>query len=132
MRIKDEEALRYHSMGKPGKIEVTPTKPHSTQKDLSLAYSPGVAVPCLKKRLPSPRHPAAASTATHDPSHRLIHRRRLIRRATLKATFSVCSASRARRWGLECRRQSSARRVSGSRGAVTGDVACGWCVRTCA
>lgn len=48
MRIKDEEALRYHSMGKPGKIEVTPTKPHSTQKDLSLAYSPGVAVPCLK------------------------------------------------------------------------------------
>jgi len=48
MKISEEEALRYHSMGKPGKIEVTPTKPHSTQKDLSLAYSPGVAVPCLK------------------------------------------------------------------------------------
>ncbi len=48
MKIQDEEALRYHSMGKPGKIEITPTKPHSTQKDLSLAYSPGVAVPCLK------------------------------------------------------------------------------------
>lgn len=48
MNYKDTEALRYHSMGKPGKIEITPTKPHSTQKDLSLAYSPGVAVPCLK------------------------------------------------------------------------------------
>lgn len=48
MKITDEEALRYHSMGKPGKIQVVPTKPHSTQKDLSLAYSPGVAVPCLK------------------------------------------------------------------------------------
>ena len=48
MNINDEEALRYHSSGKPGKIEITPTKPYSTQKDLSLAYSPGVAVPCLK------------------------------------------------------------------------------------
>lgn len=43
-----EEALLYHSMGKPGKIEVIPTKPYSTQKDLSLAYSPGVAEPCLE------------------------------------------------------------------------------------
>lgn len=41
-----EEALRYHSQGKPGKIEVIPTKPYSTQYDLSLAYSPGVAEPC--------------------------------------------------------------------------------------
>lgn len=43
-----EEALLYHSQGKPGKIEVVPTKPYSTQKDLSLAYSPGVAEPCLE------------------------------------------------------------------------------------
>lgn len=43
-----EEALLYHSQGKPGKIEVVPTKPYSTQKDLSLAYSPGVADPCLE------------------------------------------------------------------------------------
>ncbi|MDR2534239.1 MAG: NADP-dependent malic enzyme [Tannerellaceae bacterium] len=43
-----EEALRYHAEGKPGKIEVTPTKPHSTQADLSLAYSPGVAEPCME------------------------------------------------------------------------------------
>ena len=43
-----EEALRYHSEGKPGKIEVVPTKPYSTQADLSLAYSPGVAEPCLE------------------------------------------------------------------------------------
>ena len=45
---KQIEALDYHSEGKPGKIEVRPTKPHSTQRDLALAYSPGVAEPCLK------------------------------------------------------------------------------------
>ncbi|NMA72772.1 MAG: NADP-dependent malic enzyme [Bacteroidales bacterium] len=43
-----ENALRYHSEGRPGKIEVIPTKPYRTQKDLSLAYSPGVAEPCLE------------------------------------------------------------------------------------
>ena len=43
-----EAALEYHSQGKPGKIEVVPTKPYSTQRDLSLAYSPGVAEPCLE------------------------------------------------------------------------------------
>ncbi len=42
------EALTYHEKGRPGKIEVKPTKPHATQKDLSLAYSPGVAAPCLE------------------------------------------------------------------------------------
>ncbi len=42
-----DEALNYHSEGRPGKIEVIPTKPHNTQQDLSLAYSPGVAEPCL-------------------------------------------------------------------------------------
>ena len=45
---KDIEALEYHSQGKPGKIEVVPTKPYSTQRDLSLAYSPGVAIPCTE------------------------------------------------------------------------------------
>src|SRR5690349_8036754 len=44
----NEEALIYHESGRPGKIEVVPTKATSTQKDLALAYSPGVAVPCLK------------------------------------------------------------------------------------
>src|SRR6187397_3538007 len=43
-----QEALDYHSQGRPGKIEVVPTKPYSTQRDLSLAYSPGVAEPCLQ------------------------------------------------------------------------------------
>jgi malate dehydrogenase (oxaloacetate-decarboxylating)(NADP+) len=43
----DDEALSYHEQGKPGKIEVVPTKPYSTQHDLALAYSPGVAAPCL-------------------------------------------------------------------------------------
>ena len=43
-----EDALRYHAEGRPGKIEVIPTKPYSSQHDLSLAYSPGVAEPCLE------------------------------------------------------------------------------------
>ncbi|MEN9445033.1 MAG: hypothetical protein RIS47_1924, partial [Bacteroidota bacterium] len=47
-RINKEDALRYHSEGRPGKIKVVPTKPYSTQRDLSLAYSPGVAEPCLE------------------------------------------------------------------------------------
>ena len=47
-KITKEKALLYHSQGKPGKIEVIPTKPHSTQSDLALAYSPGVAEPCLE------------------------------------------------------------------------------------
>lgn len=46
-RVTEEEALQFHANGKPGKIEITPTKPLTTQRDLSLAYSPGVAVPCL-------------------------------------------------------------------------------------
>ncbi len=43
-----EEALQFHSTGRPGKLEITPTKPLTTQRELSLAYSPGVAVPCLE------------------------------------------------------------------------------------
>ena len=43
----DQEALQFHAQGRPGKIEVMPTKPMATQRDLSLAYSPGVAVPVL-------------------------------------------------------------------------------------
>jgi malate dehydrogenase (oxaloacetate-decarboxylating)(NADP+) len=46
--IRKQEALDYHSKDKPGKIEVIPTKATKTQKDLSLAYSPGVAIPCLE------------------------------------------------------------------------------------
>ena len=46
-KITREDALNYHSSGRPGKIEVVPTKPHFSQRDLSLAYSPGVADPCL-------------------------------------------------------------------------------------
>ncbi len=50
MRKKNhkQDALDYHSKGRPGKIEVVPTKPYNSQRDLSLAYSPGVAEPCLK------------------------------------------------------------------------------------
>jgi malate dehydrogenase (oxaloacetate-decarboxylating)(NADP+) len=45
---RNEEALRFHAEGRPGKISISPTKPMATQHDLSLAYSPGVAAPCLE------------------------------------------------------------------------------------
>jgi malate dehydrogenase (oxaloacetate-decarboxylating)(NADP+) len=54
-KIRKEDALRYHSAFPPGKIEVTPTKPLTTQRDLALAYSPGVAEPCLEIR-DNPEH----------------------------------------------------------------------------
>ena len=47
-KILKRDALDYHSSGRKGKIEVVPTKPYSSQRDLSLAYSPGVAEPCLE------------------------------------------------------------------------------------
>ncbi len=47
-RVTDEEALLMHASGRPGKLEIAPTKPLTTQRDLSLAYSPGVAAPCLR------------------------------------------------------------------------------------
>ncbi len=47
-KLRKQDALDYHSQGRKGKIEVVPTKPHSSQRDLSLAYSPGVAEPCLE------------------------------------------------------------------------------------
>src|SRR5881275_1837529 len=48
MSIRRQEALDYHSQGRPGKIQVSPTKPFKNQRDLSLAYTPGVAEPCLE------------------------------------------------------------------------------------
>src|ERR1700681_3638526 len=48
MIIRPEDALEYHSSSPAGKLSVTPTKPCRTQRDLSLAYTPGVAVPCLE------------------------------------------------------------------------------------
>jgi malate dehydrogenase (oxaloacetate-decarboxylating)(NADP+) len=47
-RTTDQEALDFHSSGRPGKLEIRATKPLTTQRDLSLAYSPGVAIPCLR------------------------------------------------------------------------------------
>ncbi|MCH2235669.1 MAG: NADP-dependent malic enzyme [Crocinitomicaceae bacterium] len=47
-KIKKQDALDYHASGRPGKIEVIPTKPYSSQRDLTLAYSPGVADPCME------------------------------------------------------------------------------------
>src|SRR5260370_11394053 len=48
MKIRNEDALEYHSSNPPGKLSVTPSKPCHTQRDLSLAYTPGVAIPCLE------------------------------------------------------------------------------------
>ncbi|HEY7686181.1 MAG TPA: phosphate acetyltransferase [Gemmatimonadales bacterium] len=48
MPSRRQEALDYHSQGRPGKIQVSPTKPFKNQRDLSLAYTPGVAEPCLE------------------------------------------------------------------------------------
>ena len=59
-RFTEQEALQFHSQGKPGKLEITPTKPLTTQRDLSLAYSPGVAVPVLAIAA----GPAASPTTT--------------------------------------------------------------------
>src|ERR1700753_1511927 len=50
VRVTDSEALAFHAQGRPGKLQISPTKPLVTQRDLSLAYSPGVAVPCLAIR----------------------------------------------------------------------------------
>jgi malate dehydrogenase (oxaloacetate-decarboxylating)(NADP+) len=47
VRATEDEALQFHSSGRPGKLSIAPTKPLTTQRDLSLAYSPGVAFPCL-------------------------------------------------------------------------------------
>ncbi|MGL5892469.1 MAG: NADP-dependent malic enzyme, partial [Bacteroidia bacterium] len=47
-KFRKQDALDYHEQGRPGKIEVVPTKPYSSQRDLTLAYSPGVAEPCLE------------------------------------------------------------------------------------
>src|SRR5713101_6073471 len=59
-RVTEEEALQFHSQGRPGKIEISATKPLTTQRDLSLAYSPGVAFPCLHIQ----RQPALAYDLT--------------------------------------------------------------------
>ena len=54
MKIRDEDALEYHASNPPGKLSIMPSKPCHTQRDLSLAYTPGVAVPCLEiERQPS-------------------------------------------------------------------------------
>ena len=47
-KVRKKDSLEYHAQGRPGKIEVVPTKKHSSQRDLSLAYSPGVAEPCVQ------------------------------------------------------------------------------------
>ena len=56
IRATEDEALQFHANGRPGKLSIAPTKPLTTQRDLSLAYSPGVAFPCLSIH----RQPSAA------------------------------------------------------------------------
>ena len=61
-----EKALAYHAEGRPGKIEITPTKPTETQRDLSLAYTPGVAEPC--REIAQHSSAALASNSIFDGS----------------------------------------------------------------
>ena len=62
--ITNEEALAYHAEGQPGKLSILPTKPLMTQRDLSLGYSPGVAVPCIKRNMLGASAACAASDAS--------------------------------------------------------------------
>ena len=62
-----EDALNYHSQGRPGKIEVLPTKPYNSQHDLSLAYTPGVAEPCLEIE----KNPSAAYSRSEEHTSEL-------------------------------------------------------------
>ena len=63
---RKKEALEFHSKGRPGKIQVVPTKPLTTQRDLSLAYSPGVAEPCMEIfRNPADVYKYTAVSYTH-------------------------------------------------------------------
>ena len=64
VRVTEEEALLFHKRGTPGKLEIAPTKPLTTQHDLSLAYSPGVAFPCLE--IAADPHAAAIYTARQN------------------------------------------------------------------
>ncbi len=70
----EAEALKYHQYPQPGKTTVLPTKPYVTQQDLSLAYSPGVAFPCLEiEKNPSdalPPYPTVAILSEWFPTER--------------------------------------------------------------
>ena len=67
--ITDQEALQFHSRGRPGKLEIVATKPMATQRDLSLAYSPGVAVPVQAIAAdPSTAYDYTVAAATWSPS----------------------------------------------------------------
>ena len=59
VKFSEAEAIDFHARGRPGKIEIIATKPMATQRDLSLAYSPGVAVPL---EMPATRLPLAVSS----------------------------------------------------------------------
>ena len=68
--ITDQEALQFHSRGRPGKLEIVATKPMATQRDLSLAYSPGVAVPVKAIAAIPRRSTITLREATWSPSSR--------------------------------------------------------------
>ena len=81
----DQEALLFHSQGRPGKLEIIPTKPMATQRDLSLAYSPGVAVPVLD--------------IAEDPHHGLrLHRHAQPRRRHLQRHAPFSASAISARW----------------------------------
>ena len=72
VKITKEAALSYHETGRPGKIEVKPTKPYHTQTDLSLAYSPGVAFQCLEiKQNPDEDRKSTRLNSSHSGGSRM-------------------------------------------------------------
>jgi malate dehydrogenase (oxaloacetate-decarboxylating)(NADP+) len=68
MKLRDEDALGYHAAAPAGKIAIRATKPCLTQRDLSLAYTPGVAVPCLAiERESTPRKETSSRSLPMEP-----------------------------------------------------------------
>ena len=100
-KITPEEALEYHSRGRKGKIEVVPTKPCRTQEDLSLAYTPGVAEPCLEiakdpgdgLRVHGEGEPRRRHLQRHGGPRARQHRRRSRPSRSWRARASSSSAS---------------------------------------
>ena len=68
VEFSEREALLFHSHGRPGKIEIVASKPMATQRDLSLAYSPGVAIPCMEI-FDDPEKGNHRQSITHNVSH---------------------------------------------------------------
>ena len=123
----DQEALQFHSRGRPGKLEIVPTKPMATQRDLSLAYSPGVAVPVIAIADDPSTAYRLHATRQHGRGHLQRHgdpRPRQSRRARLQAgdgrQGGAVQALRRRRFDRPRGRDRGRRTNSSTRCAISG------------